>query len=87
MARIRWEVRPAGGPKICEGYTGGWVIARGDTVLERWHRKARAVEQAASRCRAEWEASGQLSELTIKRRDGTIQDKRTYGRDPRSTKG
>ena len=80
MARIRWEVRWLTAPD-------GWAIYRGRVWQGRSRLKRGAVAMAARFCRFCLTNSGELSELTIKRKDGTIQDKRTYGADPRSTKG
>lgn len=74
--RERWEVRPNG--KL-------WVVTNGNSTLTVRY-KATAVTTAVRGCRRMLK-DGIYSELTIKRRDGTIQDKRTYGRDPRRTEG
>ena len=80
--RIRWEVR--WDRKI--GEWGIWCYPIGN--LDRYHRlKRNAVKSAAKSCRECLAEFGELSELTIKRKDGTIQDKRTYGKDPRRTRG
>lgn len=49
--------------------------------------KADAVETAAGLLRQAWRYLYVRSELVIKARDGRIIDTRTYGEDPRRTKG
>lgn len=49
--------------------------------------KAEAVREAVELCRSELRRNGIRSELRIKGKDGKIQDCRTYGEDPRRTKG
>lgn len=68
---------------------GAWHIS-GPTMNEGqrdWPTKALAVGAAAMRCRARWKGCGELWELMIHNKDGSFQDPRTYGRDPRRTKG
>lgn len=79
MRRVRWEVAPAGALS--------WTVRRAGMIVATRFFKYRAVEHAVSECKFELEAHGLLAELTIKGRDGRIQDKRTYGRDPESIKG
>lgn len=57
----------------------GWIISSFPT-------QGAAIAAAVKSARARWEA-GRLSEVIIKGRDGKIRDSRTYGRDPRKTKG
>ena len=80
MKRIRWEVR-------YRKSDGAWLVYAGKEWLFLFPLKVLAVRRAAEQCRWNWANGGELSELTIKRRDGTIQDKRTYGADPRRTPG
>lgn len=70
-----------------------WVRNRGlgfwrATNVRHLHftRKDRAVKAAAAECRRALER-GELSELRIKGKSGRIQDARTYGADPRRSKG
>ncbi len=76
--RTRFEVLPAA--------AGDWKVTRDSVVLDTLKPKALAIQLAVDRARAVWRA-GQPSQLLIKGRDGRIQDERTYGNDPRSTKG
>ena len=67
----RWHI---GGPRIVKA--------------DRWHAtKTAAVGLASALCRWRWRIGGQLSQLVIHKRDGTIEEERTYGRDPRRFKG
>lgn len=78
--RVRWEVRFRKRSK-------DWGYYRGSAFFGARRVKTKAVAGAAWACRSRLEILGELSELTIKRKDNTIQDKRTYGRDPRGIKG
>ena len=62
----------------------GWQVIGDYNRL--WATKAAAVAYYASRCRCLW-AGGQTAQLVVCRRDGTIQYERTYGADPRRSKG
>lgn len=77
MKRIRYEVAPA---------KGGWKVTRAGQWWGAWPKKRAAVAEAVGGARTDLQA-GNLSQLIIKRLDGTIQDERTYGRDPQKTKG
>jgi hypothetical protein len=61
--------------------TGGWVV-KGDGEEHRFDRKADAVQSAAA-------AGRQLgnAQVVIRTMDGKIQSERTYGNDPRRSKG
>jgi hypothetical protein len=60
---------------------GGWVV-KGDGEEHRFDRKADAVQSAAA-------AGRQLgnAQVVIRAMDGKIQSERTYGNDPRRSKG
>lgn len=78
--RLRYEIR-----RMTEGW---WAfIGPGPTVLQTVGRKSDLVWQAAQELAQAWDTLCVRSELVIKRADGTIQDCRTYGDDPRGTKG
>lgn len=92
MTRIRYEVRPipkrerrarqpAGEPALL------WQVVRDGERLAAHATKAQSVEFAATTARCAWRTRRQLAELVIKGRDGKIQDTRTYGADPATTKG
>lgn len=78
--RARWEVRPIRG-------VIGWVVTRNGFEKCRFFFKYRAVAFAVSECEYDLDRWGIPGELTIKGRNGAIQDKRTYGDDPREVLG
>jgi hypothetical protein len=80
MKRVQWEVRYDKG-------AGCWSIFRAGEWVDGWTKKCTAVRAAADTCRMLYGAEGELSELTIKKKNGQIQDKRTYGKDLRGTRG
>lgn len=56
-------------------------------LIDHWPRKADLVGRVALILRQDWAIDRHLAELQIKGKDGRIQDCRTYGRDPRRTRG
>lgn len=54
--------------------------------FSRYERKADAVAEGVRMGRAHL-ASGQLAQLVIRGKDGRIQQERTYGADPRRSRG
>lgn len=66
---------------------GTWGFLRGEGQPVYFDNKGDTVDYAAEECRRLWELWGIRSELVIKDRKGRIQDTRTYGDDPRRTKG
>lgn len=80
--RHRFEIR--------RDESGSWSFVNADTkpgkVLFVHPHKPDAVWLASERLR-DAQTLDIRSELTIKRADGSIQDKRTFGADPRETKG
>ncbi len=81
--RIRWEVRWSRKERVWSIYCAGIPTAFDDTKLA-------AVKGAAWLCRDRLKL-GELSELTIKNKDGRIgkgsSGHRSYGLDPRRAKG
>jgi hypothetical protein len=65
--------------------SGAWRIVGGKWPA--WKTKAAAVTFFAARLREAWQEHGQLGQLVVCRRDGSIAFERTYGRDPRRTPG
>jgi len=59
-----------------------WGIYEGRAILTVGRTKRQAVVKAQQMARA-----AKPSQLIIRRRDGTIQDERTYGADPYPPKG
>ena len=70
MARTVYEVYPNG---------DRWAVKRrgSERADSLWSTKKEAIDRGVQLARA-----NQPSQLIIKRRDGTIEDERTYGEDP-----
>jgi hypothetical protein len=64
-----------------------WRIKRGKVVYGGRVKKVDAVARAAEMCNIELRDRGELSELRIRNKDGTWRTPRTYGDDPRDSKG
>lgn len=79
MKRLRYEVR------LVKPGTWGFFPGEGQPVY--YDNKGDCVEHASGDCRLLWRRWGIRTELLIKARDGRIIDTRTYGEDPRRTKG
>ena len=77
--RIRYVVSPV-------RRAHGWQLTRKATAAETYRTQAEAIAAGVRACRELLQAGG-LAELIIKAKDGRIRDSRTYGRDPRSTRG
>jgi hypothetical protein len=60
---------------------GGWIV-KGGGEEHHFDQKAEAVSAAAAAGRSLGNA-----QVVIKKRDGKIQSERTYGNDPRRSKG
>jgi len=77
--------------EVLRDESGAWCFVNADTqpgkVVKVLACKRDAVWWAAQDLSYAWEQMHIRSELTIKRADGTIQDKRTFGEDPRRTRG
>jgi Uncharacterized protein conserved in bacteria (DUF2188) len=73
-ARQRITVAPAKGE--------GWMLSMGGGNAKTFRTKEEAVRAGASQGRQNGHA-----QLIIKGRNGRIQSERTYGADPRRTKG
>ena len=84
MKRIRWEVIPIKG-------VFPWRITRAGQTVRDCMTKKKAINNAAEDCRFELESYAWPAELFIKNRNGKIgkgsNGRRTYGKDPRGTKG
>ena len=73
--------------EVLSGGAGGrWKVTWGGRVIHYADRKIHAIGYAIGHAR-NLLAQGQLSTLKIKGLNGKIQDERTYGKDPRKTKG
>lgn len=65
-----------------------WAYYRGRTLQDfGFEHQERAAAHAATNARIEWETKGQPGELLILSKKGTIRERRTYGDDPRRSKG
>jgi hypothetical protein len=80
MKRLQYEIRKG-------GKNWGLYLRGHRTVLWVDASKRELTLVAAHLLTNAWLDLRIPSELTIKRANGTIQDKRTYGNDPRRTKG
>jgi hypothetical protein len=74
VSRKRYDVVPRG---------DGSVVETAGTTVRRFDTKDPAVEEAVKRAKGH-EGDAQVM---IHRRDGTIQDERTYGHDPFPPRG
>lgn len=86
MSRIRYEVLPTSKTARLKGGLDKWSITRNGERVLTFPQKLDAVRSAVLQARIEHKA-GKLAQLIIKGRDGRIQDERTYGADPRGSKG
>ena len=64
-----------------------WVLTFNKAHVADFQTQVAAIEHAVSLARYRLAETGRVSELRIKGNDGKIRDSRTYGRDPRGTKG
>jgi Uncharacterized protein conserved in bacteria (DUF2188) len=74
MARKRYDVSPDG---------DDWKLTTGGKTVRKFDTKEPAVQAGAKQARRE---PGK-SQLVIHRKDGTIEDERTYKKDPYPPKG
>lgn len=77
--------------EVLRDESGEWCFVNADSepkpVLVSRAVKSDTIWLASHYLRSAWSNLRIRSELTIKRRDGSIQDKRTFGDDPGETKG
>ena len=86
-ARIRYEVLPTSAAAIkADPGLQRWTITRAGLRTHTFRLKPDAVRSATTQARVEHKA-GTLAQVIIKGRNGKIQDERTYGADPRGSKG
>jgi hypothetical protein len=78
--RVQIQVGPT------PGKAPGWDVKQDGVPIGHHQTKAPAVDQGAATGNAIQRRGGK-AEMTIKKEDGKIQDKRTYGDDPKQTKG
>ena len=80
MTREQYVVGPAAD-------SGGWELVRDGMRIAMYSTQTDGIEAARRVCRYRLTEFGKLAELTIKRPNGVIRDKRTYGKDPRGIEG
>ena len=73
MPRKRYDVTPDG---------DDWIIQTGGRTVRRFETKQPAVDDAVGRGRRQGN-----SQVVIHRKNGTIQEERTYGEDPYPPEG
>lgn len=81
IIRVQWHI----------GHNG-WMVSKAGAGLDgmartHWRVKRDAIADAAQVGREYWRNERRLAQLVIHKKDGTIQSERTYGKDPRRTKG
>ncbi len=64
----------------------GWVVKQGGKTVSN-HRTQAASEKAAVSRGHQAQNSGGLGQAVLHKADGKIREERTYGADPRRTKG
>lgn len=80
MTREQYVVGPAAD-------SDSWELTRDGMRLALYSTQKDGIEAARRIARYRLAEMKKLAELTIKRPNGVIRDKRTYGKDPRETKG
>ncbi len=66
--------------------SNSWKVERGGKTVSS-HRTQKASEKAAIKAGRQALNKGGLGQAVLHRSDGTIREERTYGSDPRRTKG
>jgi hypothetical protein len=64
----------------------GWVVTEGGEPVSR-HGNQKDAETAARKAGRKAQAEGSLGQAVLHKRDGTIREERTYGKDPERTPG
>lgn len=64
----------------------GWVVTEGGETVSR-HGNQKDAETAARKAGRKAHAKGGLGQAVLHKRDGTIREERTYGKDPERTPG
>lgn len=84
MKRIRWSVK-------WDAKKGRWQVRQGTELKFDLRAKSLAIQGAAAECNIRHRASGECSELFIYNKNGRIgtgsSGRRTYGKDPKGSKG
>lgn len=76
--RVRWTERI--------GRRAWWVFRDREPVMS-CPKKQHTIWCAVQRAREMWGSAFTPAQVVIHRKNGTIQEERTYGNDPRRTKG
>lgn len=86
--RVRYEVLPTSKKdRARDAWLQPWTVSRDGERLATRPTQAEAIEFATTTARCAWRTRQQLGQVRIKGRNGKIRDERTYGADPRDTKG
>ena len=85
--RHLYEVLPPSKNERWSGVVFRWEVTKDGDVITRTWIKSMAVRFAVAAAKEAWLNLGEHGTLKIKGRNGVIQDERTYGADPRKTKG
>jgi hypothetical protein len=64
----------------------GWKVTQSGKTIST-HSTQKAAEEAAVRAGRAAESAGGLGQAVLHKSDGTIREERTYGADPRKSKG
>ena len=62
----------------------GWVVAEGGRIRSR-HENQKLAELAARKAGRMAHEDGGLGQAVLHKRNGTIREERTYGKDPKKT--
>lgn len=88
MKRNRYEIRPTSKKEKREyPARGAWTVTKNGALVEFRDTQKAAIKIAVHIAVHALKARGELGTLKIKGRNGRIRDERTYGADPRRTKG
>jgi len=74
--RVRWILQPK-----------SWEVHRDGEMVKTLQRKSSAIHDGARLARDTYESEGTPTQLVIHGKNGKIQSERTYGNDPRRSKG
>lgn len=84
---MKRDVYIVGPRRKVDKHLSPWVLTFNSAFVAAFSTQASAIDHAVCLARHRLAETGRVSELRIKGKDGKIRDSRTYGRDPRGTKG
>lgn len=84
---MKRDIYIVGPRKKADKHLRPWILTFNKAHVADFQTQAAAIDHAVCLARHRLAETGRVSELRIKGRDGKIRDSRTYGRDPRGTKG